>query len=1455
MKKTFTIFLLSLLFTASGWAQTVHSDTRGLLLPFKDGAEQHAAFELQNMVGWITLDVDGLNTSGPSFHTFPGKGGPMGFITYTPSQTTPANAIDGYAPFAGEKYFMSISSWDGPVNDWLISNELASHPGGVFSFYAKSSFDYAGDDKFKVGYSTTGTNPADFILFNNGNPITPSTAWARFEYIIPAGAKHLAINCVSEAVAMLVDDIQFVHNVAPQAPGSITGFSVISQIGTEIQATLNWVNPTVDFANNTLANMTGVKVYRGTHPMNLTEIADLPSAVGQTMSYVDVLPEGGFYIHRLVPYNSSGNGIVYSTPVTFFGYETVPGAPANITFTQNESLHTVITWDVVDYGAMGGTLENPVVGYTIIRSLGNNSDTLVKMNSSTTFTEAGIPTFNMFKYTILAQTSPSAYGVPAVVSAYSGMNANQVSVTSGNTASDQVFELSRNSIISQSIYTPDQIGSTGLITSISYFGNLGSASTARYKIYMSLTNRETFGTNLNNAIWEFFGDQKLLYDGVITFPSGRNAITIQLDQPFYYDDSNNENVIITLVKPLLASPPSVNPREFYNTPVVDMRTYYANGYGVDLSLISTQPASWSTDVVPTIPSVVIEKRTDYGSLAGLVTLFGDNSPLEDVTITVTPDGSGVYQTETTTTDENGAYSFPALLPGNYLVAFSKDAFNTFETSLTIAANEQLTLDVALDNSLPILISGTVLDASGNGLEGVNMNLTGFSSFSTITNATGSYILQAFAEKQYQLEAFHPLYSTESLSFTSGEGDYTLDPITLNIEAHKPGNVVAVNNEGVGVINWRTPVGYSNETMLGWGSFITAGDAWGAGGDPFIAGIRFETSDLQTQVTEGAELTHVKAYIANYAEIIIKVFEGQNGAQLIHSQPASIPTEGWYTFELNTSLPIDVTKELWIGIEFLPGVYGSYPIGLDDGPNAPDKKGSMLYQDGIWKKMSLTNKNWNIYGIAHNTMDANPTGYKVYRSPASTNAWTQLTSSSITATTFNDATLSSAAPDMYKYGITAEYGSDLNSEKAVSNAIQHNMYFDFTVVLEPDFGTASGAYISIWNDDNFAEAFVPASSSSVIFNDILHGAYNLSVVLDNYEVVELSNISIEENSTINVPLTLLKVKPSNLTATLVENSSSVTLDWTLHETYADQIEKYADFERVNIGNYILKDVDGLETYTYNNFTFPGAGSPMSFMVFNPYSTTPPVAIDAHSGRKFLSAFAGPDGVNNDWLIVPAGSGEFSFKAASLTSSALEKIRVLYSTTGSEVSNFTAFGSVITVPIVWTNYTFDAPAGTKYVAINYVGNDSYILKIDDLTFEKEYSHALSYNIYLDGALVSANVPGTTFELQNLTIGTHIAKVEAVYETGVSEKAEVAIVMVNLENNKASEYRIYPNPTTGCFSLELGSKATVSIIDMHGRILYSAVKEAGSATMQPGLSAGTYMIHVQTAEGVSTQRLVIL
>ena len=318
-------------------------------------------------MGWTSLDVDGLNTAGP-FQGFPGKGGPLGFFVYNPSQTDPANTIDAYVPRSGQKYFASISSWDGPSNDWLISTELSVPAGGILSFYAKSAADFTGSDKFKVAYSTTGKNPSDFVFVNN-TATTTTLNWAKFEFAIPAGAKYVAINCVSEAFMLLIDDIEFAPTIANTAPNKITNFSTQTQTQSGFKAVFNWTNPTIDKAGNAVSNMTGVKVYRGTHPMNLVEIANLPSTAGHSMTYTDVLPGEGSYNHAFVPYNASGNGVSYNTPVTFFGYETIPGVPANITFTQNARVQTVISWDEVNYGAGGGVLQDPVTGYKITRTL------------------------------------------------------------------------------------------------------------------------------------------------------------------------------------------------------------------------------------------------------------------------------------------------------------------------------------------------------------------------------------------------------------------------------------------------------------------------------------------------------------------------------------------------------------------------------------------------------------------------------------------------------------------------------------------------------------------------------------------------------------------------------------------------------------------------------------------------------------------------------------------------------------------------------------------------------------------------------------------------------------------------------------------------------------------------------------------------------------------------------
>lgn len=1456
----FLVLCFALLFSNLASGQTGEP---GLLFPFKDDVEWHDDFAIDNIEGWIMADLDGLNPAGP-FQSYPHQNQPQAFIVYTPSRTSPPNTFPEFQPRSGEKVFMSITSYDGPSNNWMITRELAPHQGGQFSFYAKGTFDFFGSEQFKVGYSSTGTEPGDFTFFNGGSPTTAAFVWTRYQYNIPAGVKHIAIVHVSYAYCFMVDDIEFKTNVASQSPGMITGFNAEVNLGESLAVLLDWTNPTVASNGNTLTELSGVKIFRGTHPMNFSEYAILENQdPGAMVAYVDDdIPDTGFYGYRLVPFNSQGDGVPFTSGFLFLDYETTPGAPHTILVTQNENLQSVISWNQVNYGPNGGPLQEPVTGYTLTRKRGNQTETLATMHPDTFFVETEIPGLNLYTYSVVAHLGAEVSGEPGLQNAYSGLDASQQPVTWGKYESQQVFELSRNSIISQSIYYADQIGSSGLITSLAYFSNLGSdGGSNTYKVYMSLTSRQVFGTSPSNVVWEYFGNQKLVYEGPVAFPSGPRAIEIDLDQPFFFDAASGKNLIITVVKPLTSNIPSVSSPVFYNTQVEGIRTYYAIGYGVDMSSVTTQPASWATEEVITIPSIVTTKVQDFATVTGVVTMADGTTVLEDVSVTVTPsaeDPEG-YQHEVTSTGSDGGYQIPALLPGTYEVIFSKEGFNEQSVSVSVSPGEQLQLDVLLLIADPVIITGTVVNEAGLALPNAGVHLFGYSQYQTTTNASGEFSLQAYAEKDYQLEVSHPLYLPFNDTFVSAAEDYSLGTISLGISPHKPMNVVAALDEDGAQLNWEVPYGLDHESMLAWGTQTNVNDGWGMGGEEFIAGIRFSYLDLQEALPENAKLTHVKVHFHNYADFIIKVFQGSDANTILFEQEGSVDASGWYVFELNEAILIDQTQEFWIGIHFLPG-YGAYPIGIDEGPNAPLRKGSMLYADGTWTGMSLTNKNWNIYGIAHTTVEANPMGYKVYRGLATTpqDDWTDLTPSLAETNSFADASILDEDPGVYRYGVVAHYGGELLSEMTPSNTVELDMLFDLAVQLQPNAPLPAGAFIRFWNNDYYFETRIQDVSNPAQFSDVWRGNYQMEIQADNFELVEMANLSIEESQTLEITLEERRVMPSALAAVMSEDGAAAELSWSLLDEVFDNFESYPDFEKTNIGDYILVDGDGLPTYTYTNFTWPGAGNPMSFMVFNPFATSPPVNLQAHSGRRYLVAMAGPDGVNNDWLIIPAGPGNFSFMARSLVSTDLETIQVLYSTSGSQPADFTAFqqGNNIMPPVQWTEYSFEAPEETKYLAIRYIGNDTYFLLLDDLSYQKPFDHVQSFNVYLDGALMAQDITGQTFELTGITAGTHLVEVEAVYHSGNSQKAQIEILgTVDVDDLLTESFlKVYPNPNSGNFSLSLAEPARVRILDMNGQVFYSRDLDEGITAISSGLKAGTYIIQAQTRDRIFTGKLVV-
>lgn len=200
-----------------------------------DDFESHNDFVVNSpgSLGWQYIDADNADTYTWTAAAFPNQGQPMAFIVFNPSKTSPSTETwPDIKPFSGKKMLVDFTV-DGGNNDYLISPSLSFDKDFQFSFRARSYTESYGKERFKVGYSTTGTRPSDFTFIQKGDYEEVPAAWTLCKYNIPKEAKYVCINCVSqEAFMFMVDDIFIGTNtVRPQAPADndaqLAGFNIL----------------------------------------------------------------------------------------------------------------------------------------------------------------------------------------------------------------------------------------------------------------------------------------------------------------------------------------------------------------------------------------------------------------------------------------------------------------------------------------------------------------------------------------------------------------------------------------------------------------------------------------------------------------------------------------------------------------------------------------------------------------------------------------------------------------------------------------------------------------------------------------------------------------------------------------------------------------------------------------------------------------------------------------------------------------------------------------------------------------------------------------------------------------------------------------------------------------------------------------------------------------------------
>ena len=180
---------------------------------FEEGFEGFEDFTL-DLSDWTTFDLDGKPTWGIENATFPHQFEPMSFIVFNPSATTPPMDNAGIRPHGGSKMAACFSANGAINNDWLISPPLLAGSNTSVSFYVKSYTSKFGLERYRVGVSTTDTNPESFTILTGPNYLTaPATDWEQKGFDLNAyngQTIYIAIHCVSKgAFIFMVDDFRF----------------------------------------------------------------------------------------------------------------------------------------------------------------------------------------------------------------------------------------------------------------------------------------------------------------------------------------------------------------------------------------------------------------------------------------------------------------------------------------------------------------------------------------------------------------------------------------------------------------------------------------------------------------------------------------------------------------------------------------------------------------------------------------------------------------------------------------------------------------------------------------------------------------------------------------------------------------------------------------------------------------------------------------------------------------------------------------------------------------------------------------------------------------------------------------------------------------------------------------------------------------------------------------------
>ncbi|MBS2099173.1 carboxypeptidase regulatory-like domain-containing protein [Carboxylicivirga linearis] len=541
-------------------------------------------------------------------------------------------------------------------------------------------------------------------------------------------------------------------------------------------------------------------------------------------------------------------------------------------------------------------------------------------------------------------------------------NMNVITIGEGKVVQNFIPIYPYNYTFSESVYQAELFnGFMGNINAIGYkvINGVENLNNEALQIFIG----ETDQTSLKNG-WVPATEMQLVVDRRVEIPWGEFDWKLEFDQPYEYKGGN----LVILVRNSGANNElGAFGLTFLASDAPSASSRYVNTY---FKLDPYNPISTDGQFLSQVPNTMFYIDVENtGSLSGQVLAADGTTPLESASVHIDELNA------TVTTDADGYYEFAHVKPGAYSLTSSLLGYADQTNSVEVTNSNLTESDFSLTLLPVVTVSGKVEgnDLPGVGIANAEVKLRGYEYYTTVTDAEGNYTFEnVYGGNTYEVEVEAPYYETYSEELTVSDASIDAHLISLVQEAAQALKVLGADRNTDALVRWDKAVysfNLTKSTRYAYGIFGSNGSA------NYKVAHRYTTDEYEAYgIKQGMVIDKVRFYAHSIARFTIKIWQGDNGAELeVYSQEVVPELDAWNEVELDIPYVIDLSKNLLVGLDIVQNS-GIAPITYDNGPNVVN--GDAFYDGNQWTTgREITggalNGNWNIEAICGANANDNP----------------------------------------------------------------------------------------------------------------------------------------------------------------------------------------------------------------------------------------------------------------------------------------------------------------------------------------------------------------------------------------------------------------------------------------------------------------------------------------------------